>query len=473
MKKDKFKQYAPYIIGYGIMIILYFILHMGIRTLSRDDIFFSNQLNNESLISFLSYRYIKWTSRIGIEAILVLVTRLPIMVWRILDILMIVILTFAAGIIINKTGERKYSLLAIPVIMMIPTEVMHSAGEMATTINYLWPAALGIYAASFLFRNIRGIKVKAYEYIFIYLSLIFALFNEQITVIYFVATGLFILVDVIKSIKDKAKPSLSVHWYIFFILSLLGIMLVVTCPGNANRTAIEAGLNFPGWENVTLIEKFGMGFLQAVTFPMLSTETNFLFFFTTLSILYINITKKKKYIYIIASLFPMVLPTLSLIEKILSMAHINITFGVTYFMSNVDLPSMSDVPMIHVIIEVLIYLFYITCTIVGIVGVFSKGKEENVVITTQNTCPLYTQRIIAILLLCAAFCSRMLTGFSPTVYVSFHRTAIIECILIALLNGYLLCFYNADEDEKNKKQKRIINIIALILGLVTVLKPLI
>lgn len=473
MKNNKKQIILQYALGYGLMIILYFIIHMCIRTLSGDDVFFSKALDDENIFSFLSYRYLNWTSRLGIEALLVIIARLPIMVWRITDILMIIFLSVSTGIIINNSDNKFISLLAIPVVMMIPTEVMRSAGEMATTINYLWPAALGIYAASFLFRNIRGIKVKAYEYIFIYLSLIFALFNEQITVIYFVATGLFILVDVIKSIKDKAKPSLSVHWYVFFVLSLLGILLVVTCPGNANRTAIEAGLNFPGWENVTLIEKFGMGFLQAVTFPMLSTETNFLFFFTTFSILYINITKKKKYIYTIASLFPMVLPTLSLIEKILSMAHINISFGVTYFMSNVDLPSMSDVPMIHVIIEVLIYLFYITCTIVGIVGVFSKGKEENVVITTQNTRPLYTQRIIAILLLCAAFCSRMLTGFSPTVYVSYHRTAIIECILIALLNGYLLCFYNADEDEKNKKQKRIINIIAIILGLVTVLKPLI
>ena len=88
MKKDKFKQYAPYITGYGIMIILYFILHMCVRVLSRDDIFFANQLNNESLISFLSYRYVNWTSRIGIEAILVLIAGLPIIVWRILDILM-------------------------------------------------------------------------------------------------------------------------------------------------------------------------------------------------------------------------------------------------------------------------------------------------------------------------------------------------------------------------------------------------
>lgn len=457
MKNNKKQIILQYALGYGLMIILYFIIHMCIRTLNGDDVFFSRALDDENIFSFLSYRYLNWTSRLGIEALLVIIARLPIMVWRITDILMIILLSVSTGIIINNSDNKFISLLAIPVVMMIPTEVMRSAGEMATTINYLWPAACALYAASYLFRAIRGIKVKLFEYPLIYLSLIFALFNEQITVIFFVATGLFILADVIKSIKEKAKPSLSVHWYVFFVLSLLGILLVVTCPGNANRTAIEAGINFPGWENVTLIEKFGMGFLQAVTFPMLSTETNFLFFFTTFSILYINITKKKKYIYIIASLFPMVLPTLSLIEKILSMAHINITFGVTYFMSNVDLPSMSDVPMIHVIIEVLIYLFYIICTIVGIVGVFSKGKE----------------RIIAILLLCAAFCSRMLTGFSPTVYVSYHRTAIIECILIALLNGYLLCFYNAHEDDKNKKYRRVINVIALILGLVTVLKPLI
>jgi len=200
-------------------------------------------------------------------------------------------------------------------------------------------------------------------------------------------------------------------------------------------------------------------------------KTNFLFFFTTLSILYINIATKKKLPFILAPIPPIALASLGLFSKLLSMAHIDFKIGLVEYMSNTSLPGLSSVTALHVTVEILIYILLIILTIIGIIGVFDSKKDVK---NTALSSKISTPQIITVLLFIAAFCSRILTGFSPTVYASYYRTAIVECILIALVNGFILSEYNKKNlGPKSKVFKIILNLVAVLLGIITVVKPMI
>jgi len=64
-------DYFPFIIYAGILLLGRLLLPLDFG----DDIYFSNVLNDQNIIAYLISRYNNWTSRILIEAVLVVVSK--------------------------------------------------------------------------------------------------------------------------------------------------------------------------------------------------------------------------------------------------------------------------------------------------------------------------------------------------------------------------------------------------------------
>ncbi|WP_029071356.1 hypothetical protein [Kandleria vitulina] len=135
---NKHKDELPFILAFLVYIIL---IHLCTREYVGDALqYFKKVLDNYSLLDGTIMRYNTWTSRVIIEIPLYLITHnMHVYIWVFLDIIILIILALS----LMKLTQYKQNKLIILLIILYPFTEMSSAGWIATTINYLWPLALG------------------------------------------------------------------------------------------------------------------------------------------------------------------------------------------------------------------------------------------------------------------------------------------------------------------------------------------
>ena len=158
-----------------VLFLLIFIIQLPI-SFSLDDIWFSKQLNNNSLLDFLNFRYQNWTSRISIETFLVFITRIDVIVLKVLNALLFTVSIF---IIIKLIKGNKTVWFLGFLFILYPFTNMTEAGFAATTLNYLWPFSLGVISFLPLINKEKRIKNNMLIYIISSLSLLYAINQEQ------------------------------------------------------------------------------------------------------------------------------------------------------------------------------------------------------------------------------------------------------------------------------------------------------
>ena len=102
-----------------------------------------------SLRSFLSARLATWTSRFAIEAVLFKLTR-SIILWRAGTALAIIACIVLPPWLITSVQRTRIVLIVASAMMFssIPSMMLFDAGLIATSVNYLWVLAAGLWAAT-------------------------------------------------------------------------------------------------------------------------------------------------------------------------------------------------------------------------------------------------------------------------------------------------------------------------------------
>jgi len=296
-------NYFPFI----ILTIGMLAIHMLLPMQSGDDNVYSNVLKDSSLSDFLIWRYFNWSSRLIIEAILVLLLQLPLFIWRLLDTGIIVLLGFAISKIIGSENNRQNNWLISILLFAYPLIDMNTAGWVATTTNYLWVLAFGVMSIVTVKKIITGQKVKVSEYLISTLALIFSVNQEQMCMVLFAV----FLIAVIYSISRKRH-----NWLIYLglIICIASSVLIMTCPGNIGRTRHEIAKFFPDYGNLTVVDKIEIG--------ASSTLSHFIFEPNIIFILFcflIYFSVKQKYtdkLYRLFALLPLLFSLLFVFIKI-------------------------------------------------------------------------------------------------------------------------------------------------------------
>lgn len=130
-------SYFPFVI-YTIILI---VIHMFISK-SGDDTYFSTICNDMNLFDVINMRYSTWSSRVIIETILIILSYLPIIIWKILNIGMFLLLGYSISKIFIKQNKRKMNYILVILLLMIPLFALKCAGWMATMNNYLWVVSM-------------------------------------------------------------------------------------------------------------------------------------------------------------------------------------------------------------------------------------------------------------------------------------------------------------------------------------------
>ncbi len=321
--------------------------------------------------------------------------------WRLINPFVLTLLPFAIAKLLKVTERKTQGLICG--LSVFPAMVVVDAGFVATTVNYLWPVAFGL-AVLLIFQNIASDK-HSFVHILGIPLILYAVNMEQMSAV--LTATLIIGCVYLFFVKKRFK----IYPLVLLAISVFG--LVYAYVGNTSqdnsRMIRETARYFPDFASLGFLEKLELGFSSTMYCFTMDVRFAFAAFVAFSVFLAVVIFRKSKRLRDRAvALFPIVsavvLTLVNLIKPFEHLKHYRMTKAVYHFSAVAD---------IYFVI-VLVCIMYTLAVIL---------KEKRLVLK------VYT-------VLAAGFASRMIMGFSPTVWASGYRTffiMFISFIVVAII----------------------------------------
>jgi len=224
------------------------------NTLVADDHYFSQVLEERSLIEYLRFRYERWTGRLAIEAVLaLLVAHGP--AWKLLNSAMLVLLCHAAGRLALR--DSPYFAPGVPALLafalfllLAPGVVYESAWWRTGAINYLWPAATGLYSLLAFTDRERNTLPRRMACL---LAAGFASQHEQFALV-LLPTATWLALAMRGPHRSERRWDLA-QW----LFMLINAALLFLAPGSRNRYVAEIGTHFPDFHALDVLDRAAIG----------------------------------------------------------------------------------------------------------------------------------------------------------------------------------------------------------------------
>lgn len=412
-----------YLIG-SIILILYhmqFDLSYGDvkdvygQILQRGSEYFPNNGNIfQAIYHFSVFHYLKWSSRSVIEAVLIVIGIMPTIFWHLLDIGMVLLIGYCLDKLVWIKDERIKYLSIFTFLMMYILVTMSSAGWIATTTNYSWVMAMGLY----VYLNVQRIRKEEHISKFSYaLSLTVALYamnQEQMCGMLLLFLGILLIKDIWdKKFKKALIP--------FYILNLAELAWILFCPGNTGRKETEIKFYLPIYEEYSLKHKVYEGICSLLKTLFNPWGMIIITFFCVLLLIYLAFKKRSPLAIKIIALIP--------IPYIILKCAADGFFKLEY----------REHPEAAALGFLVLICIFITCFYV------SKGLAEQFVFLGA---------------LCSGAATKIVLGFSIAFYLSGERTSIFFAFTLILASLFLI------EKHENLfhflKQKGYILVVSLL-----------
>ncbi|UYJ40215.1 MAG: hypothetical protein OGM15_11530 [Lachnospiraceae bacterium] len=420
-----------------ILILLFFgIIHLYIRPVFCDDVKFRTQFINANykIVNLLGKRYMQWSSRVVIEFVMYIMTVLPVIIWKILDILCI----FVLYKILSKYVKNKI-LLGL-CICSYPFMHLGSAGWIATTTNYLWPFTAGLLAFYMLDKYFFD---KIILYYMLYISLVvYTVSNEIFALLYLASIIIYAIYN-----RERIQKLTHTHLYSIYIggvTSVIFIMFELLCPGNAIRKKQEILDWMPQFLSLNIVDKMRICIVS--TFQHFTSIPNviFLLFGFVLACVVIK-ESKNKYKKVVAYI-PIVISSIS--TAYYAITEIIGKHKLVYAEPDITIRMGSGefCKQVVICLAAIIYLFCIIVCLYWSFAKTSKGERRSAVIN--------------ILIYLGGLISRFVLIISPTMLASGTRMYFVFYISQIYLLNILY--------DRIKKYKliRLLVIAMLIIGMI-------
>ena len=378
-----------------LVLIIIYALPSYFMDKSGDDVWFVIANEGKNLFTFIFERYQIWTSRVIIETILVIFAKyLPIFIYKICNLGMFYLLSHSISklIIIHKNENIRENNRYICILLFaIPFSLYFEAGWIATSTNYLWVTATGIYSILLLKRIICNERINILQKISHFLCLIYACNQEQMAGILFIVYS----IGIIYLIKNK-KIKLSI--IITYLIIICFIIFILTCPGNAIRKQKEEATWYNDFSELSLVEKATNSINSMMDYMIKDGRVIF-------------------YIFEIILCFSIYLTTNKYLKKIIGLTPLALTIFLKYLYRILDDDIISSKLFSNANFE--IYLIILIFIELGILIAFSEKNNF---------------QLIGSLIYFCGFISRFIMMFSPTVFASGERTSLFLYISLILLD---------------------------------------
>lgn len=417
------KDYVPFALLAAAMLVL----HLLVPGLTKDDRYYWNVLNEQNTISYLAENWNGWTSRLFIEGVAIWVEHLPMAVWKLLDTLIYTMMGVTISALFFRDHKRQLNFWLVGLMLAYPFVHMSTAGWMTTTITYLWPLAAGLGACLYFVRVLDEKKLRWYEYPIYTVCVLYAGSLEQMSAVMTAVTFLFVMYLTVQE-KHRIFP------WVMFLLSVLNLAAAVLCPGNAVRTASEIRQCFTDYRMLSLTDKIQLGYSSTLEKVFFSPDLPFLFLFILVTVTVF--CRSRDLFYRAAAAVPLCTALLLgplrgfLGEMFPGFAEMKKAFG-KY--GAVELGSFdwkrSYVPIILLGTACVALLV----SVYGLYGDCARG-------------------LLALFILILGFGTRVVMGFSPTIWKSSDRTYLFFLFSALIVSGMILHdFYDIYQEKVRKK----------------------
>ncbi len=414
--------------------ILYCIFLIGIHIIIKinfgDDVgFYATSWISFTKLDYLKYVYFSMSSRVIIWFVNSFLSGHSYWIWKILNILAMLLMTYSICSLFRIEKDVKKTLLVMGAIMFCPITLWNSAGWIATTTDYLWPASAMLFWIQGIIKEFRGKKPKVIEYIVMIFALIYAADMEQTCALAVCCCILFLFF----MLKKKKT-----YWIVIVssFISLAMLVFILTCPGNASRNWMAEITLYTGYEQYGLFTKIYMGFTN--TWDGIIHRSHILIPIVFSLICAIAVwLKNKNIIARVISVVPVVFFGIIAINN----------FSVEVFSVGKSIQSQTAV----------INLFnfnqaraYVRCSVYFVMTGFLFA-------TIFLTIDKNFEKIILMIMMFLGFSVSIASGLSSSVYVSFYRTDVYLLIIMVLSTVY----YVIDTLKSIKKKKVYISLITV------------
>ena len=445
--RDFFKQNGRMVLV--IIFILELILMVFITPDRYDDAYYLGKAKEGDIFEYIKMRYATWSSRLLSEITIISMFRVSKYLWMILEALMSVLICYSMSELFIKDNKEKYNYMLLAMVLLYPMNVMASCGWATTTIVYYWSVALGLYSLIPIKKIWYQEKIKKFEFPLFLLSLLYVANNEQVCAL---LLGFYLVFGILMILRDKKIHPFMVIQFVVIILSLI---FILTCPGNSVRTVKEIKDDFKDMEMLSVLDKFALG-LTSTNGLIISGEIETTILMVSLINVYI-FTHYKEKLYRIVSMIPLVSiialgllvgpENADLFGKVFPFIY---SFRILVTSEQVFLTAATSNNLLYALPVIYAFINFI-CIGLSLTLIFKKLRGN-----------------LALLIYLAGLASRMIMGFSPTVFKSGARTMIF--FEFAMISIALLIYQELDKDTK--VDKKIMNKVDLIIKFSAVIQYL-
>ncbi|WP_026499112.1 hypothetical protein [Butyrivibrio sp. WCD2001] len=379
-----------------IFFIIIFIYHIFIKEYSGDSLgSYAHFLDDHSLLWALNYRFMNWTSRVLIDLPIILIAHNQhIIIWKFLDIIMFCILQHG---FLYLTDKRHPSLVT-GLLLLYPLSNLSSAGWIATTINYLWPAALGSIALCLTKYAIHKKPIPLRIVIPGIICTILATNFETLALFFFIVLS-YIFIKMLISKKYTTTSACII--LVQLLVSAANILIAYLCPGNTARKAVEIRW-MHDFLTLTLIDKISLGITSTLSYAVqYSILCVFMFCILFIGVCRSNIPNKK-HMLILSAIAPTIFFSKTIFAAVsnLFIPAINSLFDYAGKITNTNYRFASS------------YLTFVLSTII------IAGTLITIMVIFND----YSRALLLSIIFIGGLSTRLILGFSPSLYASGYRT---------------------------------------------------
>lgn len=420
MNKEKIRN----IMIFAVIFIIALILLANPLNDTGDDIVYKNAFNNLPTFFTWAKEFCNlWGGRVIALGLCTVFLNINTNIYILINASVLVVLIYSIYKLVNIVDKKHIKnlslilLITMSLLLCINKPVIDESIIWVTgAFNYLWPCVALIISMIPFLKILNNQKIKVWEYIIYFLSLILACNIEQTGAVLIVFSTLILILSIIK--KNKI-PKLVIFNY---ILSIIIFFISFKVKGNDVRYEAELLRYFQDFNMLSILDKVFIG--TSLLLDHLINKSTFILLIISIALIFIAIFDKDKK-RLILSLVPFgycllkVMPLNVIFSRI---ANFNIEKIINHLFFNYKIYSIETICNPFSYIQVIIGVFVIL--LIGLL-IFCSFKDVK-------------KSIVYILIYFAGICSSLALSVSPTIFASGYRIFFINDIMNVIIGSALI-----------------------------------
>lgn len=412
-----------------IFVLFIMLFHVFVRP-SGDDIVYGTVFYKEPVLTFICDTYCNWSSRIIIMPIAAFFAGNSFWLFSLINVLIYFLFSVMISKLFVYNNKLQTNWIIVFLLACIPfVSMMTTAGWVVTSIHYLWPLTFGLVAIYPIKKIFFKEKISWYEYPLYITAMIFGMNME-------IVAAILMTLYLVFALYFAFKKTVSIYAIIMAAVLVGNLVLVFLCPGNGIREVSEIVANFPEYATFGLIQKLAV----SATSHVFSIDQNFTNIVVLALAWLFSWQKYKAWTPRIIGISPFIF---CLIINALRIIIINPKFYLLF--SELTGNGENWVAFTGITTGYLGFYHYL-------VLVFMSLFVISLLLMTYILFKNSDKFGIAVLVIGASIMSRIVMGFSPTVYESGARTFLFQYVAMVIFGLLMYQEYNPQLTQVNQKK---------------------